>query len=151
MSDSRKISMKDVLHLLSADTNPIHPPYKVTCCLHAACTASPRSTLMEIKNRTCCPRSTSSYSCLIGQRLLWTKWFFFYIIFLNFEGCDTGPMRKMCSLRTTEKKKNPALFTWVNSEWLGPVWLMLMYCVGQRSRTVYGIKVCSVCVWHLQN
>lgn len=45
MSDSQKISMKDVLHLLSADTNPIYRCYEVTLCLHMACTASPRSTL----------------------------------------------------------------------------------------------------------
>ena len=55
MSDSRKISMKDVLHLLSADTNPIYPRYEVTLCLHMAWTASPRSTLTEIKTRTCRP------------------------------------------------------------------------------------------------
>ena len=61
MSDSRKISMKDVLHLLSADTNPIHPPHKVTRCLH---TASPRSTLMEIKTRTCCSRSAIIHVCV---------------------------------------------------------------------------------------
>lgn len=48
MSDSRKISMKDVLHLISADTNPIHPRYEVTLCLPRAWTASPGSTLTEI-------------------------------------------------------------------------------------------------------
>lgn len=47
--------MKDVLHLLSADTNPIHPRYEVTLCLHRAWTASPRSKLTEIKTRTCRP------------------------------------------------------------------------------------------------
>lgn len=40
MSDSQKISMKDVLHLLSADTNPIYRRYEVTLCLHMAWTAS---------------------------------------------------------------------------------------------------------------
>lgn len=66
MSDSRKISMKDVLHLLSADTNPIYRRYEVTLCLHMAWTASPRSTLTEIKTRTCCPHSAISYSCRCG-------------------------------------------------------------------------------------
>lgn len=66
MSDSQKISMKNVLHLLSADTNPIYRRYEVTLCLHMAWTASPRSTLTEIKTRTCCPHSAISYSCLCG-------------------------------------------------------------------------------------
>ncbi len=66
MSDSLKISMKDVLHLLSADTNPIYRRYEVTLCLHMAWTVFPRSTLTEIKTRTCCPHSAISYSCLCG-------------------------------------------------------------------------------------
>lgn len=67
-SDSRKISMKDRLHLLSADTNPIYPRYEVTRCLHTAWTPSPRSTRTEIKTRTCClVRSAFTYSCLRCQ------------------------------------------------------------------------------------
>lgn len=79
MSDSHKISMKDVLHLLSADTNPIYRHYEATLCLHITWTLSPRSTLTEIKTRTCRPHSVVSYSC--PCRLLWQHWVFFFFFF----------------------------------------------------------------------
>lgn len=49
LSDSRQITMKDVPHLLSADTNPISSLYEVTLCLYLAWPASSKSTLTEIR------------------------------------------------------------------------------------------------------